>query len=202
MVNVVLVDRNADLVAAWRATFEGAHDDGAWTLDIRQEDFFASGASALVSPANCFGYMDGGLDGSILVRMPGIDDRVQAAIVEQAHGELPVGQALVVETDVKKWPLLLVAPTMRIPEPVPQTYNAYYAFRAVLLAVARWNAAAPAIPITSVRTPGFASGIGQMAPQQVATQMREAWDVATAPARRQRPGEIHAASARMKPPSA
>lgn len=198
MVKTILVDRNADLVGAWEAAFETATAPSGWTFEIRQEDFLAENASALVSPANCFGYMDGGLDDTILVALPGIDDRVQAAILAEAHGELPVGQALVVETGDKRWPLLVAAPTMRIPEPVPQTYNAYYAFRAVLLAIKRWNADNSSKPIETVRVPGFASGIGQMSPKMVAAQMREAWDVATRPARRQRPSEVHEASARMK----
>src|SRR5204862_2581392 len=103
-------------------------------------DFFAAAADAMVSPANSFGIMDGGLDLAIRGAIGGdIQRRVQAVIIERHHGELPVGAAEVVETENERWPFLVIAPTMRVPEPVSNTLNAYLAFRAALLAVRRFN---------------------------------------------------------------
>ena len=54
---------------------------------------------AVVSPANSFGFMDGGMD-AVYRRYFGaeIQERVQQVIRERPHGELVVGSADVVET--------------------------------------------------------------------------------------------------------
>jgi O-acetyl-ADP-ribose deacetylase (regulator of RNase III) len=74
---------------------------------------FSVEADAMLSPANSFGIMDGGLDKAIRdVLGPSIEDKVRARIVERHH-ELPVGLAEVVPTGDSRWPLLVCAPTMR-----------------------------------------------------------------------------------------
>ena len=97
-------------------------------------------------------------------------------IVERHHGELPIGVAELVETGDARWPVLVVAPTMRVPESVAQTLNAYLAFRAVLLACKRAETG-------SVVCCGLGTGIGGMEPQRCAVQMRMALLHATGPAR-------------------
>ena len=42
---------------------------------------------------------------------------------------------------------MVAAPTMRIPEPIPFTINAYLAFRAILLAVENFNRAVRQLPV-------------------------------------------------------
>src|SRR5262245_37218837 len=138
----------------------------------------------MVSPANSFGIMDGGLDLAIRNALgAGIQADVQRMILERHHGEIPVGAAEIVANTNPRWPFLVVAPTMRVPEPVAQTLNAYLAFRAALLAVARHNSDSAATPIRSLLVPGLATGIGAMEARRCAAQMRIAFDQATKPAR-------------------
>jgi len=112
--------------------------------------------------------MDGGLDAAIRDALGfAVQQRAQRVIVERHHGELPVGAAELVETGDARWPVLVLAPTMRIPESVAQTLNAYLAFRAVLLACKRAN-------IASVVCCGLGTGIGGMEPRRSAVQMRMA----------------------------
>jgi O-acetyl-ADP-ribose deacetylase (regulator of RNase III) len=127
--------------------------------------------------------MDGGLDLAIR-RTLGfeVQTTVQRVILERHHGEIPVGAAEVVETGHRRWPYLVVAPTMRIPESVAQTTNAYLAFRATLLAIRRYNAGHGS-PIRSVVVPGLGTGIGGMDPRRCAAQMRIAFDQVWKPAR-------------------
>ena len=121
---------------AWVETF--GEVDG---VEVHESDFFAHDAHAMVSPANSFGIMDGGLDAAIRSELGGtLQTDVQKMIVDNHHGEMPVGTAEVVPTTHKRWPFLVVAPTMRVPESVANTLNAYLAFRAALLAVNRHNA--------------------------------------------------------------
>jgi len=175
--SISLVDRWSPLVEAWSETF--AERAG---VDVREGDFFANDADALVSPANSFGIMDGGLDLAIRSQIgTDIQRRVQAVILERYHGEMPVGVAEVVETGHARWPFLVVAPTMRVPEPVSNTLNAYLAFRATLVAIRSFNK--DSLRIRSVVVPGLATGIGGMEPRRCAAQMRVAFDQVLGPSR-------------------
>ena len=166
------------LARAWRMAFRDT-PVGVVKGDI----LIAARGQALVSPANSFGWMDGGLDDDIarVYRTAGIDiqERVQAAIRIQAGGELPVGEAVVIPTPDGPFSHLISAPTMRKPHPVFWTQNAYQAFRAVLQATLLWNvpsAALDGIPIQAIYCPGLATGAGMMPPRRAAHQMRRAWD--------------------------
>ncbi|MFZ5889602.1 MAG: macro domain-containing protein [Myxococcota bacterium] len=178
MLRVLLVDLLRPLIAAWQQAFAAIPD-----VEIREDDFFSLDADALVSPANSFGIMDGGLDLAIRARLGGdIEQRVQQRILSEHHGELPVGSAEVIETAHERWPFLVVAPTMRVPESVANTLNAYLAFRATLLALSKHNSSSSK-PIRSVVVPGLGTGIGGIDPRRCAAQMRIAFDQLSKPAR-------------------
>lgn len=175
---IILADLWEPLVRAWREAFSAFEH-----VVVHEGDFFAQDADALVSPANSFGIMDGGLDAAIRAQLGGhIESAVQRRIVEQHHGELPVGAAEIVPAGHPRWPFLVVAPTMRVPESVGQTLNAYLAFRAALLAISRHNQG-PLARISSVVVPGLGTGIGAMDARRCAAQMRIALDHASKPAR-------------------
>ena len=176
---VILVDHYQPLTRAWAEAFS-AFDN----VEVHDGDFFAEDADALVSPANSFGIMDGGLDAAIRAQLGGeIQGVVHRRILENHHGELPVGAAELVPTGHSRWPFLVVAPTMRVPESVAQTLNAYLAFRAALLAVVRHNRSARDAQIRSLVVPGLGTGIGAMDPRRCAAQMRIAFDHVSKPAR-------------------
>src|SRR2546423_175438 len=75
----------------------------------------------VVSPANSFGRMRGGIDGVYSRWLPGIEARVRAAIAasypagDRGEPELPVGSALIVPTGAVSPAWLISAPTMRLP---------------------------------------------------------------------------------------
>jgi O-acetyl-ADP-ribose deacetylase (regulator of RNase III) len=176
---IVLADLWEPLTRAWSEAF--AKFDH---VEVRHGDFFAEDADALVSPANSFGVMDGGLDAAIRARLGGtVETTVQRRIVEEHHGELPVGSAEVLPTGHARWPFIVVAPTMRVPESVAHTLNPYLAFRAALLAVSRHNRASPGRSIHSVVVPGLGTGIGAMDARRCAAQMKIALDHVSKPAR-------------------
>ncbi|UJR85807.1 macro domain-containing protein [Sandaracinus amylolyticus] len=185
---ILLVDHHAPLVHAWQRAFEDV--DG---VHVAAGDFFAHDADAMVSPANSFGVMDGGIDRAIRDRLGfHVERALQARIVERHHGELHVGSAEIVETGHDRWPWLVAAPTMRVPESVAQTVNAYVAFRAILLAVRAHNEASPARPIRTLLCPGLGTGIGAMDPERCAVQMRMAHRQVLEPARIPSFDRIHA----------
>ena len=52
-----LIDRSQDLVREWKEHFANCSD-----VEVLAGDYFQKSADAMVSPANSFGIMDGGLD--------------------------------------------------------------------------------------------------------------------------------------------
>src|SRR5262245_65740841 len=97
---ILLIDRWAPLARAWSEAFASVD-----FVEVVEGDFFARDADAMVSPANSFGIVDGGLDAGIRDALgPSIQARVHEAIVERHHGELPVGCAEIVATDSPRWP--------------------------------------------------------------------------------------------------
>jgi len=172
-----LRDINADVVEAWRAAFSDTEG-----VEVSLGDIFEHEADAILSPANSFGYMDGGID-LLYSRYFGWDlqTNLQALLTQQHYGELPVGQAIVLATGHERFPLLVSAPTMRVPMRIDQTVNVYLAFRAALIAVLSHNADVDEA-IQSLLVPGLGTGVGAMPPTRAARQMRLAYDSIFAPA--------------------
>ncbi|MBY0233299.1 MAG: macro domain-containing protein [Gemmataceae bacterium] len=140
-------------------------------VEVVQGDLLDLDADALVSPANSFGDMGGGIDKAIDDFHGGeAQRRVRAAIEERFLGELPVGAALVVEMPSQRFPFLVCAPTMRVPGPVAGTLNAYLAMRAACVAALLDGR------IRSLAVPGLCTGVGAMPADRAAEQMRAAYD--------------------------
>lgn len=166
---IILSARQPDLHAAWLHHFVVESD-----VIVTEDDIFEVGADAIVSPANSFGFMDGGLDHQISERLGWhIQDAVQKAIRARPLGELLIGEALVVPTGDARTPWLIAAPTMRVPMRIPDSINAYLAMKAILIAARAHN---DVIPIRSVAIPGLGTGIGKLLPATAALQMWRAYD--------------------------
>ena len=155
---------------AWRKLFRGMP-----AVVIVEGDILEGPCDAVVSPANSFGFMDGGIDLAYR-RFFGLDlqSRVQAKIQNEFYGELPVGQATVVSTGHDAIPYLVAAPTMRVPDRIEDTVNVYLACRAALLVVLAHNHGTSR-PINSVRVPALGTGIGAMPLARAAHQMHAAY---------------------------
>jgi len=172
---ITLIDINEPLVTYWNEVFK---DDPA--VEAEYGDYFDCPADAMVSPANSFGIMDGGIDLAIRKKLGhNVEKEVQKEIETHFHGELPVGAAVLVDTEHERWPYLVAATTMRVPENVKHTANAYLAFRAVLLLIRNYNTSQPhggEDEIRSLICCGLATGCGGMSFSRCAVQMKAAWD--------------------------
>lgn len=147
---IVVFDRNPAILAAFagRPDIEVFHG----TLDELE-------ACAVVSPANSFGFMDGGVDYAYSALFGwGVQDRAQAEIAKLPFGELLVGQALTVSTEYDRIPWLISAPTMRVPK---QIFDA----NDVMLATRAATAEALAKGLSSVAFPGMGTGCGMLMPE-------------------------------------
>ncbi len=124
---IILTGVEPELVQAWQK-FCGDLEDVA----VYHGSIFDVQCDAVVSPANSFGFMDGGID-MLYSRRFGwqVQERLQELIQSHHHGELMVGAAEIVETDANI-PFLIAAPTMRVPMILRDSVNPYLAARAAL----------------------------------------------------------------------
>ena len=143
---------------------------------------FDVSCDAVVSPANSFGFMDGGID---LLYSQRFGWHVQARLQEQIrvrhHGELLVGAAEIVETGYDAVPFLIAAPTMRVPMRLQNSVNPYLAARAALLLAkhgtfghSTYAGEKVSRYVQTVAFPGLGTGVGQIGPNTCAHQMRAA----------------------------
>ena len=165
-----LRDRGRPMVEAWQRHF-------AEFPEVRPAvgDIFGEPVDAVVSPANCFGFMNGGIDRAYTQRFgQQLETRLRELIRRDWDGELPVGVALAIETGAPDVPYLICAPTLRAPVSVAGTLNAYLAFRATLRAIQKLNAERPGA-VRAVACPGLGTGTGEMPEAICAKQMCAAY---------------------------
>src|SRR5881409_1547234 len=87
MLTVHLRDISREVVNAWESAFADAPE-----VVVSCGDIFEHKADAIVSPANSFGYMDGGID-LVYSRFFGweLEANLKELLAERHYGELPVG---------------------------------------------------------------------------------------------------------------
>ncbi|MBD3228365.1 MAG: Appr-1-p processing protein [Candidatus Lokiarchaeota archaeon] len=159
------------MIGAWKDLFMNFNE-----IEIYKNDIFKIEADALVSPANSFGFMGGGLDYYINKFFNyKMEEKVKNTIKEKYKGFLPVGHALVIKTDSKKFPYLISAPSMEVPLDVSSTINAYLAMRAILMVIIDYNNENNQA-IKSVVIPGLAGATGRMPFKRIAFQMLKAYE--------------------------
>jgi O-acetyl-ADP-ribose deacetylase (regulator of RNase III) len=164
----------------------------AWTRFCGDLDFVSVQAGnilevecdAVVSPANSYGFMDGGIDALYMAYFGDeIQMRVRRQIYDHHAGELLVGAADIVETGDARIPFLIAAPTMRVPMILRDSVHAYLAARAVFLLVLHGrfvsgSHAGQAISskVETVALPGLGTGTGRIGFNTCARQVRAAID--------------------------
>jgi len=199
-VKFYLRDINEGMVNAWQNVFskDGLADaiDNEDHRELILQNFIISKgeifknneelivADAIVSPANSFGFMDGGIDWIISERFGWqLMERLQEVLKgEDYFGELLIGQAIIIEANDPKGTInyLISAPTMRTPTIVKQTPNAYLAFKAILMEVRKHNKLVlegkkTGTPIKTVLCCGLGTAVGMMPFKTCATQMLQAY---------------------------
>ncbi|GHV13212.1 tail protein [Spirochaetia bacterium] len=170
-IKIYLRSINKDIVEAWKNEFAGYKN-----ITVSCGNILDVKADSIISPANSFGFMDGGID----LAYSGyfgweLQKALQEKINNEYYGELPVGMAAILETGNDNIPYLISCPTMRVPEIVENTVNAYLAFRAALIEVINFNNKNDT-KIQSILCPGLGTGTGEIRPVNCAKQMRYAYD--------------------------
>ena len=135
-------------------------------IEVLHDSILSHPWDAIVSPANSFGFMDGGIDAAYTRRFGvGVQHRLQEEIaLETPFGELLVGQAVVIPTDDKQIPYLVAAPTMRVPMPIRDPIDILLATRAAIIALIPFG-------VDTLAIPGMGTGAGMVDPATAARAM-------------------------------
>jgi O-acetyl-ADP-ribose deacetylase (regulator of RNase III) len=170
-IKLTLVDPLAELCQAWKRQFKNLPN--VTVVNDRFENL--TEFDCMVSAANSFGLMDGGVDLAI-ISFFGIElmDRVQEYILTEYLGEQPVGASFIIATGHPKHRFLAHTPTMRVPMPITQTDNVYKAMWAMLLAVHKHNQQKET-KIKIVACPGLGTLTGRVSADEAARQMALAY---------------------------
>ncbi len=122
-------------------------------------------ADAVVSPANSFGFMDGGFDAALTDFFgPKLQEDVQVAIKTLPFSELLVGQAMGFPTNNARIPSCIVAPTMRVPKVIYDPMDVFLATRAAVKFAIDAG-------FDSIILPGMGTGCGQLSLKAAAMVM-------------------------------
>ena len=165
MNNFILADISAELVQEWKKEFSQFPN-----FSFHLGDVFEKSTDFIVSPANAFGFMKGGIDG-VYTRKMGIqlEERLREKIKNEYYGEVLVGQTCVIETNFPQFPMLISAPTMRVSSNIQNTPNIYLCARAIFIAMKHYDNKTCLIP-------GLGTGVGGVTPQNCARLMRMAYE--------------------------
>lgn len=181
---------NDELYTEFQKAFEGFPD-----VEVVYSRFEDTDFDCVVSAANGFGLMDGGVDQCITDYF-GVEMmyRVQNMVINKYAGEQPVGTSEIViagykkqynesetSTEPRKMQFVAHTPTMRVPADVSNSDNAYQAMKAALLAVQNHNRAIDwrimngeevlHERINSLVTPGLGTNTGRIPFDKAAKQM-------------------------------
>jgi O-acetyl-ADP-ribose deacetylase (regulator of RNase III) len=174
---IILSAVENELYNAWKTFCEDLPN-----VEIYHGSILDLSVDAVVSPANSYGFMDGGIDLLYSHRFGWhVQESLQKIIKQKHHGELLIGQAEIVETDNLPIPFVIAAPTMRVPMILKDTVNPYLAARALFLLIKHgtfFDGNYKGEPINkfvqSVAFPGLATGVGRVGFNTCARQVQRA----------------------------
>lgn len=128
ILHVAIIDINKQLIALAKRDVPELPE-----ISWSEGDALAGEADAVVTPANSFGFMDGGMDAAVVARFgDAIAEVVRKRIATYPFGEVLIGQAFMIQTNDPKIPNLIFAPTVRAPKPITHPADVLLAARAAV----------------------------------------------------------------------
>lgn len=161
---IQLIDRNKKMCQKWEQSF-------GEEVNILNDDILSIPTDCIISPANSFGFMDGGLDLLISHTLGWqVEKIVRDTIEKDYYGEILVGQAFLSKTDSKLIPFIICSPTMRVPQILPvDSVNIYLASKAIFRIIKTH-------PHLTYSVSGLGTGIGGSSFKTCAKQMKYAYE--------------------------
>lgn len=173
MFTLILIDPKEELYLAWKEAFSNFPE-----VEIRHGYFEeVEEFDCMVSAANSFGLMDGGVDLAIINHFGAeVEEKVQRVIIDEYYGEQSVVTSFIIPVGNPRNQYIAHTPTMRVPKPIIGTDNVYKAMKAMLEAVDRFNKAdSSGAPLQRILCPGFGTSTGRMPVKEAARQMAVAY---------------------------
>lgn len=172
---LVLADLEPRLCAQFEKAFKGVDN-----VRVHYGRFEDVKFDCVVSAANSFGLMDGGVDGAITkVFGEQLMKRVQDKIIKDYAGEQPVGTSFIIrateEVHIKNQ-YVAHTPTMTVPKDIRHTNNVYMAMKAMLIAVNKHNEDNTVTKIETLVCTGLGTFCGRVPFETAANDMRLAYD--------------------------
>ena len=166
---IYLLDINPNITKALSKEFGSSNDVQVITDDFAHFMNEHKDIECIVSPANSFGYMDGGYDKAITDYFGvGVEKEVQKFINNHLFGEQPVGTSIMVDipSTNKK---LIHTPTMRLPSTIKDELVVYQCMRSTLSCAIKGK-------IHSIVIPAFGGATGKVKPDIIAKYMKAGYD--------------------------
>lgn len=144
---IYLVDLDNRMTTRWAKDFQDAEEVEIVNGDMPEFLDSHKDVDTIVSAANSFGLMDGGLD-AVYIRYFGeaLQEAVLKRIREEHLGEQPVGSSLILDIPGRKGKRLIHTPSMRTPQPLLDPRVVYTCTRSALVTAMKHQAKAVVLP--------------------------------------------------------
>ena len=165
---IYLLDINEKITKAWENEFKECDNVFVVKDDFAHFMKTYKDIECIVSPANSFGYMNGGYDEAITNYFGlGVEKEVRRFIDKNLFGEQPVGTSIMVNipNTSKK---LIHTPTMRLPSPILDYLVIYQCMRTTLMMAINNR-------INSIVIPAFGGSTGKVLPDVIAKYMKSGY---------------------------
>lgn len=137
-ITIHLVDVDNRMIRAWEQKFFDEGNVRIVNMDVVEFLEKNSTIDGVVSAANSFGIMTGGLDAAYIQYFGSeLQEAVQRKIAEEYFGEQPVGSSIAVKIPKHPGFLLIHTPSMRTPQPIIDPRIVYSCTRTALVEAIR-----------------------------------------------------------------
>lgn len=169
LLDIYLLDINPGITKAWKKEFESYNNFHIITDEFNHFMDTHKDIECVVSPANSFGYMNGGYDKAITDYFGlEVEKEVQRFIDTHLFGEQPVGTSIMVNIP-KSNKKLIHTPTMRLPSSIKDEMVIYQCMRSTLICAIKGK-------VKSIVIPAFGGATGGVKPSIVAKYMKAAYE--------------------------
>ncbi len=184
---IILCDKNQDVINKCKTLDFDTKD----TIEIICGDIFSQKFTAIATPSNSYGFVDGNFDYLVSEKYGFNNEMIRSQINSPSWGGmLPVGAAMLaplkyncrhdynIKSDGSSFgqsvpigvydnPLVIISPTMHIPMDISKTNNCYFALRAALFLASFYK-------VDTIAIPAFGCGCGGLSPSLFANQFKAA----------------------------
>lgn len=178
LIEVSVIDLDSFVVSAYANAFS-SHKNFKFKVD----HIFANGPGTLVSPANSYGIMDGGIDKDYLeyFGIP-ISLRIEDYIENFHAGKLEIGDSQIVPTRDEIYPYIVFAPTIERPGELASSESVYSASKAIFQDILIHNyrlndvSSSNLASIKTILMPGLGTGFGNLDARSSAFAVKQGYE--------------------------